>query len=209
MDEVTRAGLALVFLYTLACRPGAIPMGNDAAEMKQHLVAAKQQALRYFTADAVPEGRAVRALVAQHPGEAWSSLSDEDRFLLYELSPESYASAPAEQRARAYCAGLEGVPFEWWGLPGALTTATAKHLISLGVAAAACLRPRLDATTPLRYLNGEANAMADDLGWVIGDLAADAVAQILGTTFDGREPAAVRAGRRAELGRALETLHRP
>lgn len=88
--------------------------------MKHHLHAAKQQAMRYFTADVVPEGQTVRALVASHPGEQWTGLSDGERFLRYELSPASRASASAEQLARACCAGLEIMPFEWWGQPGSL-----------------------------------------------------------------------------------------
>jgi hypothetical protein len=184
-------------------------MGNDSMDMKHHLHVAKQQAMRYFTADAVPEGQAVRALVASHPGEQWTGLSDDERFLLYELGPASRASASPEQLARAYCAGLEIMPFEWWGQPGALTTDTAKRLIALGPAAASCLRSRLDVATPLRYLNGEANSMADEFGWVIGDLAADIAAHILGMAFEARERADARAGRRAEIGVALEKLHRP
>ena len=184
-------------------------MGNDSTDMKHHLHAAKQQAMRYFTAGAVPEGQAVRALVASHPGEQWTGLSDGERFLLYELSPASHANASAEQLARAYCAGLEIMPFEWWGQPGSLTTETAKHLIALGPAAAPWLRPRLDVATPLRYLNGEANAMVDEFGWVVGDLAADVAAHILGVAFEARERANARAVRRAEIGDALDKLHRP
>ncbi|HET7506001.1 MAG TPA: hypothetical protein VFK02_33505, partial [Kofleriaceae bacterium] len=143
------------------------------------------------------------------PGEAWLGLSDEERFLLYELSPESRRGAPADRLARAYCAGLQAVPFEWWGHPGSLSTETARHLIAIGSPAASWLRPLLEVGTPLRYLNGEANTMVEHFGWIVGDLAADAAAQILGVAFDARARADERAGRRAELGRALDSLPRP
>jgi hypothetical protein len=113
------------------------------------------------------------------------------------------------QRALAHCAGLAIMPFEWWGQPGSLTTETAKHLIALGPTAAPWPRPRLDAATPLRYLNGEANAMADEFGWIIGDLAADVAAHFLGVAFEARERADARAVRRAEIGDTLDKLHRP
>jgi hypothetical protein len=209
MDEVMRAWLAMIFTCALACRTGASPMAKDGTEMKRHLLAAEQQSLRYFVADAVPEGAAVRALVAAEPGEAWLDLSDEERFLLYELSPESRMAAPADRLARAYCVGLQTVPFEWWGYPGSLSTETSKHLIAVGRAAAPCLRPLLEVATPLRYLNGEANTMVEHFGWIVGDLAADAAARILGVAFDARAPAEARGGRRAELGRALGSLPRP
>ncbi|HET7502161.1 MAG TPA: hypothetical protein VFK02_14185, partial [Kofleriaceae bacterium] len=60
--------LTILFACALGCRTGASPMANG-TQMKRHLIAAKQQSQRYFFADAVPEGAAVRALVAAEPGE--------------------------------------------------------------------------------------------------------------------------------------------
>jgi hypothetical protein len=203
---VIRAALVAITACAIACRSGAPPMTKDTVRMKQHLATARRESVRYFVADAVPEGAAVRALAATSPTEPWTGLSDDERFLLYELSPDTRALAAKDQLARAYCAGLQAVPFEWWGSPGALTTETAAHLRALGAAAAPCLRPLLDVATPLRYLNGESNALADQFGWIVGDLAAELAAGVLATDYAPMVPAPARAARRAELARALDAL---
>ena len=177
---------------------------ENLAVMKRHLAEAQAQSGRYLQGDALPAGDAVRALVAADPGATWGGLSDEERFLLHEISPEARRRAGPAERARASCAGLRSVPAEWWGVPGTPGNELAERFVALGAPAAACLRPLLDEERPLRYHDGEANAMARDYGWILGDLAAGLAAAILGQTYDAMQPPDARARRRAELARALD-----
>jgi hypothetical protein len=171
-------------------------------EMKRQLAAAKEQSRIYVQGDALPAGDAIRALVTADPQAGWSSLSDEERFFLFEVSPGARANAAPAVQARALCAGLTSVSAEWWGVPGAPGNDMAQRLVALGGAAAACLRPLLDGAAALRYRDGEANTLARDHGWVAGDLAAGLAAAVLGQGYEAMAPAPVRA----ELARALEAL---
>jgi len=66
------------------------------AQMRQHLAAARQQSAIRLGGDALPERDAVRAVVAAHPAAPWERLSDDERFLLYEMSPEAWSRAMLE-----------------------------------------------------------------------------------------------------------------
>lgn len=178
------------------------------AEMKHQLAAAKEQSGRYLQGDALPARDAVRALVASNALARWEALSDEERFFLYEISPEARARATPAEQAGALCTGLRSVSAEWWGTPGTPANDMAERLVALGPAAAACLRPLLDAGETLRYHDGESNAMAQDHGWISGDLAAGLAAAIVGQSYDPTQSADKRAARRAELARALDAMKR-
>lgn len=181
---------------------------QDLAEMKRQLATARQQSVSYVHGDALPAGDAVRALVARDVEATWGALSDDERFFLYEISPDARRRAQPAELARAYCAGLRAVSAEWWGIPGTTANEVAARLVALGASAAACLRPLLDTTSPLRYHDGEANALVRHHGWIAGDLAAGLGAALLGQTFDAMQPPDARARRRAELAQALDAMAR-
>jgi len=176
--------------------------------MKRELASARSETAHTLDPDALPQRDAVRALVAAHGDEGWSGLTDQDRFLLFEISPEARGAAPLERVAAAYCAGLRTVPYEWWGSLAAPNSATAGRLIALGAAVAPCLRPLLDAADVLLYRRGETNMRVEEHGWTLGDLAAGLAAAVLATSYDPTAPREARAARRGELARALEAMQR-
>jgi hypothetical protein len=199
-------GLLLAAVVGIACGPkGTTMKTNDepVARLKQHLAQARQHSAAY-TPEAIPERDAVRAEVASETRPWWEALSPEENFLLFELIPELAEKAQPEIRARAYCAGLASISPEWWGLPSGPGTATAQRLVQLGKAAARCLRDSLQSTTPLRYLDGEANAMAQSYGWSVADLAAAIAAQILSESYDAMASSDARAARRIEFAALLQ-----
>lgn len=180
--------------------------GNNITEMKRQLAAAKEQSRIYIHGEALPARDAVRTIAATNPEARWDTLTDEERFFLYEVSPEARRRAPPAVQARALCAGLTAVSAEWWGVPGTPGNEMAERFVALGPAAAPCLRPLLEATGGLRYHDGEANALARDHGWIAGDLAAGLAAAIVGQSFDAMASADERAHRRRELAQALGAL---
>jgi hypothetical protein len=175
---------------------------ESVSRLRHHLTRARQQSVAYGP-ESLPEREAVLSLMATEPRAWWEGLSPEESYLLFEISPDVAARAPVANRAQAYCAGLVGLSAEWWGMPNGADTATAQRMVGLGKAVAACLRDSLQLTTPLHYLDGEANAMAQSYGWSTGDLAAAIAAQILAVPYDATAATDVRVARRAELASLL------
>ncbi|MBZ0236105.1 MAG: hypothetical protein K8M05_27510 [Deltaproteobacteria bacterium] len=176
------------------------------AEMKRHLAAAKAQSSTQVEAASLPARAEVEALVGANPDARWTALSDEERFFLFELSPDARTAASSDEVARAYCAGLTAVVADWWGLPGQATSGLQARFVAAGRAVAPCLRPLVSATAALRYKDGESNSLAHDHAWVLGDLAAGLAAAVIAESFDPSLPADARAARRGEIAAALTAM---
>jgi hypothetical protein len=152
----------------------------------------------YLSAEALPQASAIRSLARQlGPGEL-AQLEPLGRFFVYELIPPAAAAAPAGMVAQAYCAALQQLPAEWWGLPGGTISETGQQLLRRpGIRD--CLLGLFDDSTPLRYLDGEARTWTSQQGWTVADLAAGFVATLQKESYDSFRPAAERADTRRLL----------
>jgi hypothetical protein len=201
----------VILVCLFACGRSAVPAKDvmspePVAEMKRYLAAAKAESATHVEAETLASRSDVDALASAHPDARWSGLSDEERFFLYELSAGARAAATSDDLARAYCAGLIAVGADWWGVPGPPSSGLPARAVAVGRAVAPCLQPLLAATSPLRYHDGESNALSRGNQWVLGDLAAALAAAVLAQPFDPEQPADARANRRAELAAALAAL---
>ena len=120
------------------------------------------------------------------------------------MSPATAARAPQEVRARASCAGVEGVSAEWWGTPNLPSGPAVDHLYAEGKAAGACLAALFDSTQRLKYMDGESRLESKEKGWTVADLAAALAAHILGESYDASAAPDARAARRQELRAKLK-----
>lgn len=173
------------------------------ARLKPHLQTALEQSAHGVTASVMPVTPDIRALVAGRDLTFVSKLSPEERFFVFEVSPETARRVGVDMLALAYCAALSIVPADWWGTPGAVDTETGRHLVALGTAAVRCLVARFDDLERLVYHQGEANTQARAFDWAIGDLAAGFAAVILKKDYDHRAAASERKHQRDALRRLL------
>jgi hypothetical protein len=96
---------------------------------------------------------------------------------------------PAALLAEAYAVALRHTRLaNVWGLPGALDTAPARHLLSLGEAAVAALRPLLADARGLAYGGSEDATIGNAARWRVQDLAGSIIAAIRGVPFDADAP---------------------
>jgi hypothetical protein len=120
----------------------------------------------------------------------------EARFLAAEIVADrggSLPAAPPALLAQAYAATLRATTVaDMWGLPGAPHTPPARHLLALGEAAAAALRPLLQDDSAIDYGGSEEATLADQARWRVKDLAASLIAAIRGEGFDAGAPPAAR-----------------
>lgn len=198
--------LLAVALLAAACgqakeQPKAKAGPPAAIVEKLHTVLAKarEETTNYFSGENLPGGFDVRELVEGSRARWWEKLSPVETFLLFELSPETAARAPIEVRAKAYCAGVEHINAEWWGMPGSTSEDPQKRLLAIGMPVTKCLVKLFDSTRKIGYLDGEANTSADDYAWTVADLAAGSVANIVGASYDAEAAPATRAANRTLL----------
>jgi hypothetical protein len=144
----------------------------------------------------MPAALAALAADVTQPAEA--------RFLAAELVAERSGSLPPvalESLAAAYAAALRATSLaNAWGLPGAVDTPPARHLVGLGPAALAALRPLLGDDRAIDYAGSEEATLAAQAGWRVKDLAAAFTAAIGGLPFDAGAP---KAARDAAISRML------
>lgn len=177
--------------------------------LKPHLLAALVQSAHSATANAMPVAPDIRALVAGREPTFVARLSAEERFFVFEVSPETARRVDVAVVAPAYCAALSIVPGDWWGTPGAVNTEAGQRLVALGTAAVRCLNARFDDPKRLVYHQGEANTQAKSLDWIIGDLAAGFAAAILKKDYDHRAAASERKRQRDTLCQQLLDVTSP
>lgn len=123
------------------------------------------------------------------------------RFLAAELVAAGAGTPPHASLAAAYAAALAAAPLgNAWGLPGALDTPPARHLVAFGAAALPALRPLLGDARPLRYAGSEEATLGNAAAWRVKDMAASLVAAIEGQRFDAGAPPALRDAAIARLG---------
>lgn len=107
-------------------------------------------------------------------------------FFIIETSPEPEMISPVALQ-EAYCAALKQLNAEWWGVPSSTEATVVQHLLQVpGIST--CLAALLPDTTPLGYLHGEENTLANQLQWQRGDLAAGLLSVIHGKEYDFRAP---------------------
>lgn len=168
-------------------------------DLRPLIRAVMDESRTYFSADTLPSGRALRqALEAARRG-TWQRLQPIERFFVFNAQPSLADDAGPVIVAESYCAALRSLPADWWGLPGAVDTSAAQNLVALGRSAIPCLSSITKEERPLRYLNGEANAIAASLSHTLADLAAGLLAAILKQPFDWRAGPAERAVGRERL----------
>jgi hypothetical protein len=132
-----------------------------------------------------PEALSALAADAAAPTEA--------RFLAAELVAAHGASPPGKALAGVYAAALRETRLpNIWGLPGELDTPPARHLLAMGDAAKAALRPLLGDTRRVRYAGSEDATVGNAAGWRVKDFAASMMAAISGERFDANAPPALR-----------------
>lgn len=182
------------------------PSNSDAqvARLRQLLGEARTQSDSYLSGDALPARKDIAALVDADAQAWWASLPADEAFLLFEASPQTAARAPVDVRASAYCAGIETISAEWWGLPGSPSTEPAKRAVELGMPVAKCLARLFENERRIAYKDGEARLEAKQNEWTVADLAAGLAARVLGESYDSAAPTAARAARRAELRAKLQ-----
>jgi len=172
---------------------------GDVTKLKQHLAAARKQSDSYLNGEALPARADVLAIVEGSSEPWWESLSPEETFLLFEISPATAERAPVDVRARAYCAGVDSVSAEWWGTPGSTDNEVSRRLVAVGKPAAQCLAALFDSDKRLKYMDGEMRSSVKEYGWTVADLAAGLAAKILGESYDTSAPSAERVVARAKL----------
>jgi hypothetical protein len=174
---------------------------GDADGLRGQLRSALGEARRRFSAEALPNADRILSL-AGASDRPWDDLEPLERFLLFELDPGLAAQAGPDAEA-AYCAALEALPGDWWGLPGRQSTPASRHLAALDARGARCLVRMMESATPLEFHSGEENALARAYGLTVGDAAAGALAAALGRTYDWRSEAAERREQRRRLRELL------
>ncbi|WP_137178285.1 hypothetical protein [Roseomonas sp. AR75] len=136
----------------------------------------------------MPEALAALAADAAQPAAG--------RFLAAEAVADRSGALPAvppADLAEAYATVLhQSVVADMWGLPGAPHTPPARHLLALGEAAAAAMRPLLQDDSAIDYGGSEEATLAYQARWRVKDLAASFLAAIRGEAFDAGAPAPAR-----------------
>lgn len=177
--------------------------GAKLAQLNQALAEARKQSESYLSGEALPARAQITQLVDGDARPWWEQVAPVDAFLLFETSPQTASRAPADARAKAYCAGVENISAEWWGTPGAPATEVSQRAIALGAPVAKCLAALFDNDRRISYKDGETRGEAKHNGWTVADLAAGLAAKAVGASYDASAPAADRAAARAELRKKL------
>jgi len=172
--------------------------------LMQVLAEARKQSESYLSGPALPARKDIVAIVDADARPWWQSLSPEQTFLLFEVSPTTAGRAPAEVRAAGYCAGVENISAEWWGTPGAPQTEVSQRLIALGKSAAHCLVRLFDNERRVTYKDGETRVEAKQDPWTVADLAAGLAARAVGSSYDASVSPVERAARRQLLRSQLQ-----
>lgn len=151
----------------------------------------------YFMTDALKSRTRLAALLEDHiPDE--KRFTPIELFFMAETSPDAKAAIDDPALQQAYCAALEQLPADWWGLPGNTRVNVAANLLAVpGIEQ--CLKTLLSNNTALSYLDGESNTLAKELQWQRGDLAAGLLAALYDEEFDFRAPPDERMEERAAL----------
>lgn len=160
-------------------------------ELKRQVQEAIVQSRRSYYLDDPAVREQLREL-AEDERAAPQELTLLERFFIYSVSPTLAAKADPVERARSYCAAMQSTSASWWGLPGPSGTPASRALVAMGRQAVPCLVELLHNQTPLHYLNGEAQTMTDNYSFVIADLAAGFLAEILKKPFDHEERSVTR-----------------
>lgn len=155
-------------------------------ELKRRAQEAIQQSRRYLYAAVLPVREELQRL-AEDENAAPSELAPIEQFFIYSVSPAAATKADPHEVAKSYCAALRAVRGDWWSLPGPASTQSGQELVALGRHVVPCLVDLLGDQTPLHYLNGEAQTMTNNYSFVVADLAAGFLAEILKKPFDHEE----------------------
>ncbi len=137
----------------------------------------------YLSAEGLPDAPKVRSLVAQLQGRFWEQLQPIENFFVFEIVPATLSKVPSAVVADAYCAGVAQLTADWWGMPGGTPSETGDRLLNLPDVRP-CLVRLLDNTTPLSYLDGEANSLAKTHQWQVSDLAASFLLTLSQADYD-------------------------
>lgn len=152
----------------------------------------------YFVVEGLPQTPTIRRLIPEIKEPFWEKLTPEQNFFALEIVPEIRSQVPALTVAEAYCAAVAKLPGDWWGLPGGEFTETANTLLTQPLTRN-CLVKLLDNTTPLSYLDGEANTFTKLYQWQVSDLAAGFILALLDQEYDAYASVDERNRVKAEL----------